>query len=256
MHRKHINVLLFLTLSFVVLALPMGLLFWFLGQPVAARSYNPQGPGDSYLALGDSLAWGASLDDPATQSYPALIYAELNAMRPIDADNLAVPGETSSSFLRRQLPRAITLIEAERAAGRLVSPITLDIGGNDLRAAERASPEERAAVVAAARQNIAVALDQLREAAGDAADIAVMTYYNPYGGETNIVNSEAYWVDQLNQAIRAEAAQRGVAVADAFTPFEGGRAFSYTYILLGDIHANAQGHRVIADQFLAALAYE
>jgi lysophospholipase L1-like esterase len=95
----------------------------------------------------------------------------------------------------------------------------------------------------------------LRQVAGDQADIAVMTYYNPYGGEISIVNSEAYWIDQLNQAIREEATQRGIAVADVFTPFEGGHAFSYTYILLGDIHANAQGHRVIADQFFAALGY-
>jgi lysophospholipase L1-like esterase len=256
MGKTHVNILLFIGLSFVLLALPMGLLFWFLGQSVTVRSYSPQGPGDVYLALGNSLAWGASLDDPATQSYPALLYSELRALREMDASNLAVPGETTASFVRRQLPRAISLIEEARAAGQVVSPITLDIGGNDLRAAERAGPEERAAVVAAARRNIAQALDALRQAAGDQADIAVMTYYNPYGGEVGIVNSEAYWVDQLNQAIREEASIRGVAVADAFTPFEDGRAFSYTFILIGDIHANAQGHRVIADQFLSALDYQ
>jgi lysophospholipase L1-like esterase len=225
---------------------------WATRQP---RQYTPRGPGDIYLALGDSLAWGASLDDRAVQSYPALLHEAFAANGRIELANLAFPGETSGSFVGGQLSRALELIEAARREGLLVSPITLDIGGNDLRSVERAEPSVRAAAVAAAREHIARSLDELRSAAGPDADIAVMTYYNPYGGDAGVEGSDAYWVEQLNQAIRAEATRRGVAVADVYPSFAGGRFYTHTFVLFGDIHANAQGHRVIAEVFLDALGY-
>lgn len=219
------------------------------------RLYAPHGPGEIYLALGDSLAWGARLENPDKESYPALIQSRLGASAPIELANLAVPGETSRSFLSRQLPQAIKLIEQARRDGQLVSPITVDIGGNDLRNVERAGPSERAAAVESVRANLSRILDELRRAAGPEADIAVMTYYNPYGGDPAAENSEAYWVRRLNTAISEEAVRRGAAVADTYTPFDGGRAYTDTFILLGDIHANALGHQLIADAFIQALRY-
>ncbi len=218
-------------------------------------TYTPVGPGDVYLALGDSLAWGALLEEPATQSYPALLHACLSATAPIELVNLAVPGETSGSFLRQQLPPALALIKRERDAGRRVSPITLDIGGNDLHYAKDGTPDERADVIAEVADNLAIILDELRQATGGEADIAVMTYYNPYGGDPTVAESEAYWVAQLNTVIRAAAAERSMAVADTYAPFDGGNAYSYTHILIGDIHATRQGHVVIAEQFWEALEY-
>jgi lysophospholipase L1-like esterase len=157
--------------------------------------------------------------------------------------------------LNGQLTRAKATIAAARREGLRVSPITLNIGGNDLRNVERAGPERRAEAVATAQRNLARILDELRAAAPDA-DIAVMTYYNPYGGDPSVQNSEAYWVAQLNAAIIAEATQRGITVADAFTPFEGGRAYTHTFILFGDVHANAAGHELMAEAFRNALGYE
>lgn len=242
------------TLFLLVLALLLALAgaAWTTRRP---QAYAPQGPGAVYLALGDSLAWGFRLDDRAAESYPALIHAALPDPTATELLNLAVPGETSGSFVARQLPRALELIAALRREGRSVSPITLDIGGNDLRNVERASPAEREAAVVAARSNIARALDELRRAAGARADIAIMTYYNPYGGDATLAGGDAYWVEQLNTAIREEASRRGVAVAEVYPAFEGGRFYTHTFILFGDIHANAQGHRLIAERFLAALGY-
>jgi lysophospholipase L1-like esterase len=241
----------------LALLLVVGLVALASQQPGAASApaYTPVGPGEVYLALGDSLAWGALLEDPATQSYPALLHARLSATVPIELVNLAVPGETSGSFLRRQLPQALARIERERAGGRRVSPITLDIGGNDLQYVAAGTPAERAAAIADVGQNLEVILDELRRATGGDADIAVMTYYNPYGGDPTIAESEAYWVTQLNAVIRAAAAERGMAVADTYAPFDGGNAYSYTHILIGDIHATRQGHQVIATQFWQALEY-
>jgi lysophospholipase L1-like esterase len=217
--------------------------------------YSPQGPGELYLALGDSLAWGFRLEDPSTESYPALIHAALPDPSATALRNIAVPGETTDSFVARQLPRALELIAATRREGRTVSPITIDIGGNDLRNVERAGTPAREQAVERARANIARALDELRAAAGPRADIAIMTYYNPYGGDATLPSGDAYWVERLNAAIREEAGRRGVAVADVYPDFTGGRFYTHTFILLGDIHANAQGHTLMAERFLAALAY-
>lgn len=246
--RKLLPLAIFVALLIVGLSATTA---WQRAQP---RAYTPRGPGDTYLALGDSLAFGLRLDDPAAQSYPALVRAALARSEPIELVNLAVPGATSSTLLRGQLPRALELIAEQRRAGRRVSPITIDIGGNDLQAVRDGNATERAAAIERLRNNLGRILDQLRAAAPDA-DIAVMTYYNPYGGDPGVEDGEAYWVARMNQAISAEASRRGVAVADGYTALDGGRAYTHTFILLGDIHANAQGHQLLAEAFLAALQY-
>jgi lysophospholipase L1-like esterase len=236
--------------SSVLLALVIAINWWF-GAPV---SYTPQGPGNIYLALGDSLAWGFQLDERTSESYPALLHAELSARQPIELRSLAFPGETTGSLLNGQLRRAEDLIAEAQRDGLRVSPITITIGGNDLRNVERRGPAERAAAVETAQRNIGTLLAALRRAA-PSADIVIMTYYNPYGGDATILNSEAYWVAQLNSAIASEAARYGVALADAFTPFEGGRAYTHTFILINDVHANAAGHQLMAEAFWQALGY-
>ena len=238
----------------------------FVGAGLVWRSqaappvYRPLGPGDRYLALGDSLAAGFTVGDPA-EAYVARIAQALRQTRPaLELKNLAVPGETTVSFRARQLPRALTFIAAEHKAGRRVSPITIDIGGNDARAAERGDRTVRAQAIKRVEDNLGQALDQLLEAARDGsgkrtADIVVMNYYNPFGGDPADEMSPAYWTGQLNQAIGRAAAARGVPVADVASAFAGGLAYRYTYITTGDIHANADGHRVIAEQFWRALGY-
>ena len=222
--------------------------------------YAPLGPGERYLALGDSLAAGFTVGDPA-EAYVARLATVLRQIRPdTTVTNLAVPGETSRSLRARQLPRALEWIAQERAAGHRVSPITLDIGGNDARAVERADRSTRETAIREVEQNLGYALDRLlaatRNRAGRrTADIAVMDYYNPYGGDPADPESPAYWTERLNAAIRRAAAVRGVPVADVATAFGGGLVYRYTYITTGDIHANTDGHRVIADQFWRALGY-
>jgi lysophospholipase L1-like esterase len=108
--------------------------------------------------------------------------------------------------------------------------------------------------------NLARTLDDLLAATRDrsgkrTADIAVMTYYNPFGGDATDQNSPAYWALQLNEVITRVAAARNIPVADVATAFRGGLAYRYTYIISGDIHANADGHRLIAEQFWKALQY-
>ncbi len=247
--------LLIVLTTFLVIGL---VAFAIVGNSWANRpqTYTPQGPGEVYLALGDSLPWGFRLDDRQQDSFPGLIVASLGSSASLELVNLAVPGETSSSFVASQLPRALAYLREVRAQGRSVSPITLTIGGNDLIRVERASAPERAEAIQRFQRNLAAALDQLRAAAGAQADLAVMTYYNPYGGDPALEGSDAYWVERLNQVIRAEAGRRGVAVAEVYTAFVGGREYTHTFALFDDVHANAQGHRLIAETFLQALSYE
>jgi lysophospholipase L1-like esterase len=224
----------------------------------AAQTYTQTGPGDVYVALGDSLAAGFIVSDPQA-AYVARIAQALRQQSPIEVRNFAVPGETSRSMLQRQLPQALEFIRQERAAGRRVSPITIDIGGNDAQAAERASQEVRRRTIDMIESNLNVALEQLVAATTEdgerTADIAVMTYYNPYPGDPNDETSSAYWAAQLNQAITRAAEAHGVAVADVAGPFEGGNVYRYTYMASGDVHANDAGHAVIAEEFLKALGY-
>lgn len=223
-------------------------------------AYVPLGPGERYLALGDSLAAGFTVGDPG-DAYVARLSTAIGKINPgTTVINLAVPGETSRSFRARQLPRALKLIAGEREAGRRVSPITIDIGGNDARAVERGDRATREATIQEVEQNLGYALDRLIAATRDrtgqrTADIVVMDYYNPYGGDPADPESPAYWVERLNAAIRRAATTRNIPVADVATAFGGGLAYRYTYITTGDIHANTAGHRVIAEQFWRALEY-
>lgn len=229
-------------------------------QPQAAQeSREPTGAGDVYLALGDSLAAGFTVSRPE-EAYVARIGAALQQAQPIIIRNIGVPGETSDSILRVQLPRAMEIIRDERAAGRRVSPITIDIGGNDALAVERAPNDVRQGTIARVERNVATLLDQLIAATTQdgqrTADIAIMTYYNPYPGDETDPDAAAYWGVRLNEAITRVAASRGVAVADISGAFAGGNVYRYTYIAAGDVHANADGHALIAQHFLAALRYD
>ncbi len=250
-----------LIFALLVVCIGSGAWYWTQTKQQATQPllYEPLGQGDIYVALGDSLAAGFIVNQPA-DAYVAQIASALRKTTPIQMRNFAVPGETSESFLRRQVPSAVKYIQEQRAAGKRVSPITLDIGGNDARAAERGSIEQRQQTIAAIEANIGTALDQLLAATKDrtgsrTADIAIMTYYNPFPGDPNDQTSPAYWSGKLNEAITRAATTRGVAVADVAGAFEGGKVYRYTYIASGDIHANSDGHTLIAERFLAALRY-
>lgn len=249
-----------LPIILLTMALAGGGWYWnrtVVGAATAAPA-TPAGPGDVYLALGDSLAAGFTTNAPE-DAYVARIAAAIRQRKPIQVRNLAVPGETSASMITSQLPGAIEFIKQQQQAGKRVSPITLDIGGNDGRRAERGTNEERRQTIAAIEKNIGTILDQLVAATTQSgqrtADIAIMTYYNPYPGDVTDQTTPAYWSTQLNAAIERAAKARGVKVADIAPAFAGGKVYRYTGITTGDIHANSAGHALIAEQFLQALDY-
>lgn len=283
---RHARALLLLLLALApLLALPAR-----AARPAAA----PIGPGDVYLALGDSLPAGFEVADDGQPGFPTPLHAALRARRPgIALVNMGQAtgtgvegGETSTTFLAPggQLERAVAFIAAERAAGRVVSPVTLSIGGND--AVGVILPGSTTTVTAALalyRANLSEALDRLlgvlTEGGARTGDLIVQNYYNPYPGLASTppynlllgsVNPDSD-LPRFNQIIAEEAAARGVPVADVYTPFLG-REAQYLYVQRPypsnpfgltpdqlrasfDFHPRPAGHQAIAAAFLAAGGY-
>ncbi len=251
-------------------------------QPSVSPSATPSastsasGVGDpTYLALGDSVAAGVGADDPETGGYVPVL-AGLLADRlgcgeggaagcPVQVQNLAVPGATTATLLRDQLPTALEVLRRDGD----VRVLTVTIGGNDvfapiLQACAR-SPQAAAcaeavrAAIGAADEGVDRLLADVTGAAGPGTTVAVMTYYNPLpacrlaplqplaeqvlegtGGE-----------DGLNDVLRARAAEHGAVVAETRErlavpeDFVGG---------LDCLHPSTSGHARIAEAFADAVA--
>jgi lysophospholipase L1-like esterase len=220
-----------------------------------------QGIGELYLALGDSLGVGLLSSRPATHGYVALFHdrTEQQAGHDVTLRNLSVSGETATSLIAGgQLQAAQEAIAEAQGNGWRVSPITIDIGGNDLSAVRGADEQAREAGLAAFRANIAQIFDTLVAATTQngvrTGDIITMTVYNPYGGDPQIAHSGAWWVARFNTAITEAAAQRGIAVADVYTRFLGHER-ELTWEPL-DVHANTRGHRAMAEELWKAAGYD
>lgn len=217
-----------------------------------------------YLALGNSLAVGteAAANNDGQPGYPANLFEKIQALYP-DAtmENLAVAGETSSSFLAGQMAAAESSM-----AGQCPDLVTVDIGGNDV--GNLLTNQNNAdQAFATFESNFSQILDRLRSACPT--KIVTMNYYNPYPGLGIPMSNQPLadiWVPRLNGIISQVAGSRGVAVApvyEAFAPYDVG---DITYVnpaiysnpllkipwLPGfegnvDFHPRPAGHAIIAD---------
>jgi lysophospholipase L1-like esterase len=243
-----------LTLILTLLALPHA-------SAAAPSAAAPQGIGQLYLALGDSLGVGLLTSAPDTRGYVAQLRALLQqrAGHAVALQNLSVSGETSTTLIANgQLAAAQQVITEARGKGWTISPITLDIGGNDLRNLQAADDTAREAGLTQFRTNLGKILDTLIGATTvdgtRRSDIVIMTIYNPYGGDPNIVRSDAWWVARFNTALVEEAQRRNVIVADVYKRFLGHER-ELTWVPL-DFHANNLGHLAMAQTLWAALGYD
>lgn len=280
--RRGLLLLSLLLLAMLPLAAP--------GARANAPLAAPVGPGDVYLALGDSLSTGdeapANNDDPpdGTQDgYPSYLYPALQALKPgLAIKNLGVSGETSSSMRTPggQLDQALAFIGEQRAAGKVVSPVTLDIGGNDaIDVLLPGSTTTLTASLALYRANLEVILDSLLGALTTngvrTGDLLLMNYYNPYPG----LKQHFFYgpllranpdtdLPKYNQIIAEEAAERGLPVFDAYSAFKGREPelifVNYAYppvftpeqaAAVLDYHPREAGHRLLAQGFYATSGY-
>jgi lysophospholipase L1-like esterase len=250
-------------------------------------------PKHIYLALGDSLAFGyqqfkfnadlaaTGTVDPTTftTGYVNDFAAMLEALRPhLRTVNFGCPGETTTSFLAGGCPYPYPLHDSFTGSQlgaalaflhqhRHVSPITLDLGANDLlglvaQCGGVAHPDCIAAGAPTVLNRIAANLAQILAALQQAAprsEIIVLQFYNPFAVIDPSTNA---FTQALNATIGAVAQGQQVRLADAFTPFNLAQPQTQTLCTLtlfctslNDIHASDAGYQVIAQQFWAASGY-
>ncbi|MBO0777930.1 MAG: SGNH/GDSL hydrolase family protein [Ktedonobacteraceae bacterium] len=261
------------------------LVVFFVATPMAlASSHAPSaqlvGPKARYLALGDSLAFGFQPDLDFTDGYTNVFMADLSDHDVAHSANLGCPGETSSTFIHggcpnpllrkylyvgSQLDAAVKYLNHYKGQ---VSPVTLDIGANDL--LSQVNTKTCAVDVARFRSDLAqldtnltaVILPRLRTAltvdGSVTGDLALMNYYDPY---QNICPATVPLVQELNQHLVRDISGYGVLV-DVFSAFGGtqipnSHICSYTWIcsIFHDIHARDAGYQVIARAFEERLGY-
>lgn len=240
------------------LALAVALLSLALASPAGAgplRSASPPfAAQSSYLALGDSLAFGysqAKFNELFPTENPADFHTgyvdDFGKVLRLFAPHLQIvndgcPGETTESFIKgpcayvatdgftlhhpysggpgsSQLSDALAYLGAHPGG---VSPITLDIGANDALGLIEGCKLEPACIAAGAPGvfahiggNLALILSQLRAAAPHA-QIVVLGLYNPFG-ET-VAGGNALTA-KLNEVMAGVAASVGARFADPLPVF-------------------------------------
>lgn len=265
-------------------ALICSLVYTALPTAIASAHTNTAsliGPKQYYLALGDSLAFGYQPAFDFNHGYADDFFADLQSHGAQDMANMACPGETSStminggcpySYLRKypysgpQLAAAVNGLETTYKG--LVSPVTLDIGANDIlhdidTSTCTVNVNQFNADLATLDANLTqVILPQLQAALTVngvvTGDLLVMNVYDPY---QNLCPVTVQYVQIFNQHIANDVQGFGQLV-DVFTPF-GGAAVpnanicTYTWMCSSyqDIHAQDAGYSVIAQAFENTAGY-
>jgi lysophospholipase L1-like esterase len=237
----------------------------------------------TYLALGDSLAFGYSEakfnsllpEEPASAydtGYVDNFGKLLGLFEPgVQTVNDGCPGETTESFIKgpceyglryplhhpysgSQLADALSYLSSHPGT---VTPITIDIGANDVlgliegvcKLEAKCIQEQAPALFAHVGTNLALILGQLR-AAAPTAQIIVLGLYNPFG--ESISGGDAL-TSKLNEVMAADAAGVGARFADPLPVFNPRGALeqptlcTFTNICtpLKDIHPTDLGYAVL-----------
>ncbi len=242
-------------------------------SPLSTEAQVAETP--TFIALGDSLAFGTGASDPASKGYVNLTFAALRDSdryrdRGLELINLSLPGATSSDLLLPggQLETALSEISQRREDAPAVSDeveiISIDVGGNDLLSlASVGSPcfadplgdpcgLYYGQVLDELETNLTQVVQSLRLATPEA-QIVIVGLYNPYsgtGGSLEVAGDVG--IRQINDVLRGIAADPdlGAEMADPFELFIGrGRQ----WIADDGFHPNDKGHSVLAEALLAAI---
>src|SRR5215207_319763 len=261
-----------------------------IGEPTGLPpKFDP--PRKYYLALGDSLAFGFQFDI-FNQHYPSVPpelfvhgYVDdfsqmLQLIRPdIQTINYGCVGETTDTFIHggclytiqefelhdgysgSQLDAAITFLRSHPGQ---VSPITFNLGGNDLKTLsdlcgydfscyERQSP----IVLDQITENLDEILTALRAAAPNSEMITFTNYNVAFRIEPRFLEL----TDAFNAVVKTTAAAHGVRVTDVFATFNGPpqpeTICRLTFVCTsGDSHPSDTGYQVIAEQLWQASEYD
>ena len=227
-----------------------------------------------YLAIGDSLAFGFQPDLNFNQGYVDDYLSNLKSHGVKDVANMACPEETSVTLLNGNCPapylRKFPYIGSQLNAALdylkfyagQVSPVTLDIGANDVKSDINTSncvinQAQFTKDLATLDYNLAqVILPQLHAAlmvnGKVTGDLLVMNLYDSY---QNICPNSVAFTQTVNQHLAKDVGRYGTIV-DVFGAFGGStipnpHTCSYTWMcsIFTDIHATTKGYSVIAHTF-------
>jgi lysophospholipase L1-like esterase len=244
------------------------------GMPRTVSAASTAGPKAYYLALGDSLAYGVQPKRDYSHGYADDFFVTLQPLGTKQLVNMGCPGETSSTFINggcpysntvkvayaaSQLTAAISFIRQHRGQ---VSPVTIDIGANDVfplmnRTVCWVSTNVDSAL-ATFDTNFTTILRRLQKALRGKGDLATMNMYDPY--ENQCANSLTVF-QSFNQHVARDAARYGVPVADIFGAFGGvttpnPNICTYTWLCSSsNIHPTTAGYSVMAGSVERTLGY-
>lgn len=262
--------------------------------PAAASAGQFPNPRKFDLSLGDSLAFGFQQakfnaifpnEDPSAfnTGYANDFAAMLQQTRDsVQLVNFGCPGETTVSFINGPCPYPFGLHNAYTQGSQLataiaflkanpdqVSPITIDVGSNDVTQAlipVCLDPTQAAACGAAVQAllprlggNLAAIIADLR-AASPRSEIIVLDLYNPLAVQFPATDQIAA---TINTVIQSAATSQGARFADVFSTFNpGGPTEAATLCLLTaictalqDTHATDAGYAVMALKLWQASGY-
>lgn len=243
-------------------------------------SFHLVGPKQHYMALGDSLAFGYQPNHDFTHGYVSDLFQILQNEGTKDVTNLGCPSESSNTFIiggicsypspfTSQLQAAVAYLKAN--AGK-VSPVTLDIGVNDVGRDLTITPtgctvsSNFGTDLATLNNNLKhIILPQLQAAltvnGRVTGSIVMMNYYNAFPNCLTNPDFATYFT-QFEADLATDVNGFGfiVDVLDAFGGITTPNLCTYTWMCGNppsptgpDIHPRDLGYSIIADTFAAAL---
>jgi lysophospholipase L1-like esterase len=271
------SLLLYVGLSALLVLTLIGLdvLVLVLNVPALSRHHY-------YVALGDSITFGFQPNDDITDGYADDLFSDLRAADVTDSLNFACGGESSTTMIQggcqfkfathvkysgSQLNAAINFLHAHPGQ---VSPVTLDIGANDMLpdydAAHCTAKSTMDADLATLDTNLTKTilprlLRELTTPRGQrTGDLILLDYYNPFAKQCP---DSASFIHVLNDHLVSDAAQFRVPVVDVYTAFGGDAQMADNVCTLTwfcdatfhDFHPTSRGYRVIADTLEQLLGY-
>jgi len=252
--------------------------FAFVPAAFAATNHSTQpdwsnGLKQHYLALGDSLAFGYQPNLDFNHGYVKDLFKELQEKGVKDYLNLGCPGETSTTLINggickaypSQLVAALAYLKAN--AGK-VSPVTLDIGANDMLNKDNFNPFTCAVNKSGFWASLKILdanltgtiLPKLQGAltvkGRVTGKIVMMNYYDPL---QNKCPKSVPYSQIINRHLANDVRGFG-SIVNVFHAFGGPKSpnpnictLTWMCSAYQDIHANNKGYRVIADTFEDAI---
>jgi lysophospholipase L1-like esterase len=248
-----------------------------LGLNTPARAFSPH----YYMALGNSLSFGYQPNFDFSSGFADDVFNDLRKADVTDVENLGCAGETTETMIQGgcalrfahkgfytgpQLRAAVDFLSEDKNRGR-VSPVTLEIGANDILPdwnQDTCSASSSVDVdLALMDSNLTrVILPQLVQAlttptGAHTGDLHMLNYYNPFA---RACSNSAPFIHEINDHLAADAAQFKIPVVDVYNAFGGDSGMAsnicgYTWYCsrFKDIHPTNAGYRVIANAVEATL---